>query len=125
MFRGADAVQLGGRQHRRPRFREWSAGPARSENLCMRGISMRENREARWPPACVVDGWAGRVGKASGRKPTMNGRRESDSRVVPAKLANKAGRPVAEPVEGRRLDKGTRTSKTRSGLRAGKLARQV
>src|SRR6266498_1943318 len=106
MFRGADAVQLGGRQHRRPRFREWSAGPARSENLCMRGISMRENREARWPPACVVDGWAGRVGKASGRKPTMNGRRESDSRVVPAKLANKAGRPVAEPVEGRRLDKG-------------------
>src|SRR6266508_5857238 len=36
----------------------------------------------------------------------MNGRRESDSRVVPAKLANKAERSAAEPVEGRRLDKG-------------------
>jgi RNA-directed DNA polymerase len=36
----------------------------------------------------------------------MNGRRESDSRVVPAKLANKAGNPAAELVEERRLDKG-------------------
>jgi RNA-directed DNA polymerase len=36
----------------------------------------------------------------------MNDRRESDSCVVPAKLANKAGVPVAEPVEGRRLDEG-------------------
>ncbi len=67
---------------------------------------MRENREARRPPARVVDGWAGREGKACGREPEMNGRRESDSRVVPAKLANKAGRAAAELVEGRRLDKG-------------------
>ena len=36
----------------------------------------------------------------------MNDRRESDSRVVPAKLANKAGDPAAELVEERRLDKG-------------------
>src|SRR6266542_3524462 len=36
----------------------------------------------------------------------MNGRRESDSRVVPAKLANKAERSAAELVEGRRLDEG-------------------
>jgi RNA-directed DNA polymerase len=36
----------------------------------------------------------------------MNDRRESDSRVVPAKLANKAGQPAAELVEGRRLDEG-------------------
>jgi group II intron reverse transcriptase/maturase len=36
----------------------------------------------------------------------MNDRRESDSRVVPAKLANKAGKPAAELVEGRRLDGG-------------------
>ncbi len=35
----------------------------------------------------------------------MNGRRGSDSRVVPAKLANKAGQPAAELVEERRLDK--------------------
>jgi RNA-directed DNA polymerase len=36
----------------------------------------------------------------------MNDRRESDSRVVPAKLANKAVDAAAEPVEERRLDKG-------------------
>ena len=31
--RGADAVTLGGRQHRRRRYRESPSGPARSENL--------------------------------------------------------------------------------------------
>jgi RNA-directed DNA polymerase len=84
----------------------------------MRGISMRENREARRLPVGVDDAppswiagwrvgvWAGREGKAMSRKPEMNDRRESDSRVVPAKLANKAGRPAAESVEGRRLDEG-------------------
>src|SRR6266487_1892370 len=36
----------------------------------------------------------------------MNDRRKSDSRVVPAKLANKTGQPVAELVEERRLAKG-------------------
>lgn len=36
----------------------------------------------------------------------MNGGRESDSCVVPTNLANKAGQPAAELVEGRRLDKG-------------------
>jgi len=79
---------------------------------------MRENREARRSPVRADDapsgwvaGWqvgvgAGREGKALSRKPEMNDRRESDGRVVPAKLANKAGRPAAEPVEGRRLDEG-------------------
>jgi hypothetical protein len=43
--RGADVVELGGRQHRRRRYRESSTDPARSENLCMCGIFMRENRE--------------------------------------------------------------------------------
>ena len=43
--RGADAVSRGGRPHRRQRYRELPANPARSENLCMYGISMRENRE--------------------------------------------------------------------------------
>lgn len=37
----------------------------------------------------------------------MNDRRESDSRVVPAKLVNKAEGSAAEPVEGRRLDEGS------------------
>ena len=35
---GADAVQLGGRQHRRSRYREWPVDPARSKNPGMRGI---------------------------------------------------------------------------------------
>ena len=43
--RGADAVDWSGRQHRRRRYRESSADPARSETLCMYGNSMRENRE--------------------------------------------------------------------------------
>jgi group II intron reverse transcriptase/maturase len=42
----------------------------------------------------------------------MNGRRESDSRVVPAKLANNAGGSAAEPVEERRLDKGSTDQQT-------------
>ena len=44
-FRGADVVKRGGRQHRRQRYRELPGDPARSKNLCMHGISMRENRE--------------------------------------------------------------------------------
>ena len=43
--RGADAVTLGGRQHRQRRYRESLLDPARSENLCTYGVSMRENRE--------------------------------------------------------------------------------
>jgi hypothetical protein len=90
----------------------------------MRGISMRENREARRSPVGVdaappswTAGWrvgarVGREGKAVGRKPSMIGRRESDSRVVPAKLANNAGGPAAEPVEERRLDKGNTDQQT-------------
>src|SRR6266568_539271 len=85
---------------------------------------MRENREARRspvgadaaPPSWIggwqVGAWAGREGKAVGRKPSMIGRRESDSRVVPAKLANNAGGPAAEPVEERRLDKGNADQQT-------------
>jgi hypothetical protein len=50
-LRGADAVSRGGRPHRRQRHRELTGDPARSENLRMRGISMRENREIPRPPA--------------------------------------------------------------------------
>lgn len=32
-------------------IREPQPGPARSKNLCMCGISMRENREVPWLPA--------------------------------------------------------------------------
>jgi hypothetical protein len=61
--RGADALAISGRQHHRRRFREPPTGPAGSKNLCMRGISMRENREIPRSPASG-DGWAGRAGKA-------------------------------------------------------------
>ena len=54
--RGADAVARGGRQHRRGRYREPSADPARSKNLCMRGVSMRENREVQRSPVPVIGG---------------------------------------------------------------------
>ena len=44
-------------------FREPSSDLAGSKNLCMRGISMRENREIQRSPA-RLDGGAGRAGKA-------------------------------------------------------------
>ena len=58
--RGADAVSVSGRQHRRQRHRELAADPARSENLCMRGTSRRENREIPWLPVRVIEGRAAR-----------------------------------------------------------------
>jgi hypothetical protein len=61
--RGADTVSRRGRQHRWRRYRESSAGPARSKNQGMYGILMRENREV----PCLarrVDHRAGRSGNA-------------------------------------------------------------
>ncbi len=55
LFVGADVVVVGGRQHRRSRYREWPAGPARSKNLCMHGISACENREVPRSPVPVDD----------------------------------------------------------------------
>ena len=49
----------------------------------------------------------------------MNGCGKSDGCVVPAKLPNNAGVPVAEVVEGRRPAEGNAASTTRPGLRAG------
>ena len=85
------------------------------------------------PPSWVA-GWrvgvgAGREGKAMSRKPEMNDRRESDSCVVPAKLANKSERSAAEPVEGRRPDEGNTHQQTafrtqgREGCASSALAR--
>lgn len=51
---GCRHFQIGGRQHRRQRYRELPTGPARSKNLSMRGVSMRENREVPRSPAWVV-----------------------------------------------------------------------
>ena len=52
----------------------------------------------------------------------MHERGKSDSPVVPAKLPNNTGLPVAEVVEERGLAKGNAASKTRPGLRAGMSA---
>ncbi len=38
--------------------REPSGDPARSENLCMHGTSMRENREIPRSPVPLITGWA-------------------------------------------------------------------
>ena len=56
--RGADAVNYDGRPHRRQRYRELPADPARSKNLCMYGISMRENREIPRSPVRLIAGRA-------------------------------------------------------------------
>jgi len=65
LVRGADAVLQRGRQHRRRRFREPSAGPAGSENLCMRVISpgARTGRSDGHPPGVM----AGRVARGRPR----------------------------------------------------------
>jgi hypothetical protein len=52
--RGADAVQVSGRPHRRQRYRKLPPDPARSKNLCMYGVSMRENREIPHSPFGLI-----------------------------------------------------------------------
>jgi hypothetical protein len=58
LVRGADVVPRNGRPHRRQRYRELLADPARSENLRMHGISMRENREVPRSPVGLISGRA-------------------------------------------------------------------
>lgn len=72
--------------------------------------------------AARPDGGGGPRGEGRGRDPSMHGRGKSDSPVVPAKLPNNAGRPVAEVVEERGLAEGNTGSETRSGRRAGTSA---
>ena len=55
-FRGAHAVGIGGRQHRRRRYREAPSDPAWSKNQGMYGTFMRENREIPRPPVRVISG---------------------------------------------------------------------
>ena len=62
--RGADAVKISGRQHRQRRNRELLGDPARSENLCMYGVSMHENREIPCSPVRLI---AGRAAQARPR----------------------------------------------------------
>ena len=100
-------------------MRELSGDPARSENLCTHGISMRENREIRRSPVWESMAQGGPRGEGRGRNPLMHGRRKSDGPVVPAKPPNNAARAGAEAVEGSGPAKGNAASETRSGRRAG------
>jgi len=80
--------------------------PARSETPGMHGNSMRENRESLH--LFSEDGAEERTGKDKIHKPVMNGCRQSDSPIVPAKLPNKDSEVngTTEAVEGRGLTKG-------------------
>jgi len=65
-LRGADAVVMSGRPHRRRRQRETPQDPARSETPCTHGSTSHENREVPGPP--TADGVVGRVGKSKGTR---------------------------------------------------------
>lgn len=94
--------------------RELSFDAAESENLSMRGNSVRGNRET--PRASTssnaheADRDGDRSEKAGGRTSDMHALGESDGPIVPEKRANKAGpRAAAESVEGRGPTKGNAT----------------
>lgn len=57
-YRGADAVTKAEGNIPGGAMRESPGDPARSENQCMCGTFVRENREVPLPPVCVVCGRA-------------------------------------------------------------------
>jgi hypothetical protein len=85
-------------------IRETLFDAAESKTPCMRGNSMRENRETQATPS--PDSGGGRSGKAKRRTPDMYVAWESDGPIVPAKRANKARTLAAEFVEERGSPKG-------------------
>src|SRR6266849_5373569 len=103
---GADAVSLCRRQHRVQHERELDTDPTGSETPRMHGNTSHENREipgsSRRTRSRAGAGAQREVGR---RTPLMDETGKSDSRIVPKKVPNKAGRPAAEGLEGRRLAK--------------------
>ena len=61
----------------------------------------------------------GPLREGQGRTPEMNEHEKSDGLVVPAKLPNKTGVPVAEAAEGSSTAEGNTDGRTRPGLSAG------
>src|SRR3989442_6037466 len=61
-LRGADAVETSGRRHRRRRYREALADPARSETPSTRPSTASGNRES--PRSAVAERAADRIGKS-------------------------------------------------------------
>jgi RNA-directed DNA polymerase len=102
-YQGADAVASSGRRNAYVRQGECISNPARSKTSSTYGNSMRENREI--PCFPLEGGSEGRAGKVKDRNPAMHEQGKSDNSIVPTKPPNKAGRPVAEVVEGRGLTK--------------------
>jgi RNA-directed DNA polymerase len=89
--------------------RESCSGPAESKTLCMRGNSLRGNREV--PSVPLADGAMGRSEKVKSRTPDMHADGKSDGPIVPKKPPNNDGpEPSAEAVEERGPTKGN-TSK--------------
>jgi RNA-directed DNA polymerase len=96
---------------------ERMSDPARSKTSSMYGNSMRENRESLH--LSLGDGTEERAGKNKIRNLAMNGCRQSDGPILPAKLPNKdPENGLAEVVEGRGSAKektvGQNTSRTQS-----------
>jgi hypothetical protein len=130
-FVGADAVVVGGRQHRWPRYREWPADP-RGRRTCACTESPRartgRSRGRPSPPVLPCSSWGGgsagsrAVRERRGGTPLMHDPGKSDSPVVPAKLPNNAGVPAAEAVEERGLPRENAASKPRPGRSAGQGA---
>jgi RNA-directed DNA polymerase len=86
-------------------MRKSCSSPAESKTLCMRGNSLRGNREV--PSVPFADGAMGRSEKAKSRTSDMHADGKSDGPIVPAKLPNNDGpEPSAEAVEGRGPTKG-------------------
>ena len=66
VLRGADAVEVGGRQHRACRYREAHLDPARSETPRTHGINSHGNREI--PALSGVKGTTDRIVKPQGKR---------------------------------------------------------
>src|SRR2546426_11467993 len=92
------SFRVGGRQHGSHANREWTVGPAYSENPRTLRNNMHENREISSAP------WSddqGRSAKATNRTADMYVPEKSDCVVIPVNQPNKGGQPSAEAGEGR------------------------
>ena len=65
-LRGADAVEVGGKQHWTCRYREARSDPARSETPCTHEINLRGNREI--PLSSGLEGSPDRIVKPQGER---------------------------------------------------------
>src|SRR5262245_1102511 len=97
--RGADAVDVCGRQHGRARQRESPADPAWSKTpACTDALCTGTGRSLARPS---ILGSRVRIGKAGGPKPMMHGREKSGPAIVAGKSVNACGQPAAESMEPR------------------------